>query len=210
MRAKVTPSAAARRKLFRARVAPNPSSLRGDGAPLLASVLPAADLRERGADETLLDEVREYRLGVLLGRARDCVQRKLRVVRRLVRVVDAREVLYLPLARLPVHALHVARLAHVERRVDEDFDEAVAADQRAALVARRAVRADGRAKNGAAVPRDLRRDEAYAAYVRVAVFLAEAQPLREVRAYHVAVKHRDSPAVLQELDRENLGGRRLA
>ena len=67
-----------------------------------------------------------------------------------------------------------------------------------------------RACRYAAVSRYLGGDEAYATYVPVAVFLAEAEALREVRANHVAVQHRDAAAVLKQLDGEYLCGRRLA
>src|ERR1043165_968884 len=124
--------------------------------------------------EALRDEVGEDPFGVLLGGVAEGVERDLGVERRLVRVVDAREVLDLPLARAPVHALHVAPLTLLERRVNEDLYEEVCPDQEAAFVAGRAVRADGGADDRPAVPYYLRSDEADATDVRVAVFLAEA------------------------------------
>ena len=60
---------------------------------------------------------------------------------RLVRVVDAGETFDLAAARLGVHALDVARLADLQRRVDEHFDEVVGADH--ARARRRASRGTG-------------------------------------------------------------------
>src|ERR1051326_6709536 len=72
----------------------------------------------------------------------------------------------------------VARLADVERRVDEDFDEAFAADHVADAVARRAIGAHRRADDGAAMTHDLRGDESDAEDVRVAVFFRESESFR--------------------------------
>ncbi len=96
------------------------------------------------------------------------------------------------------------------RRVHEDLDEVVAAHQVAHVVAGGAVGADGRADHRAAVAHDLRRHVADAADVDVAVFLAEAQTLGQVRAHHVAVQHRHLAAMLQQQLGQHLGGGRLA
>ena len=90
-------------------------------------------------------------------------------------------------ACLGVHALDVALLADVDRRAAIDLDE-VSLGHLAGLVADRPVRADDRAERGAAVLGDQAGDVADAPDVRVAVFLAEAQALGEVRADLVAVQ----------------------
>src|ERR1043166_56056 len=97
--------------------------MRDDGASLLARAGSLFGLAGRGPDEAFLGEVGEYPLGVLLRRVGHCVEHDFGVVRGLVGVVNAREVLDLPLARLAVHALRVARLAHVERRSEEHTSE---------------------------------------------------------------------------------------
>ena len=141
---------------------------------------------------------------------RDGVQRDLGVHRRLVGIVDAGEALDLAAAGLGVHSLGVALLAHLERRVDEHLDELIGAHHVAHIVAGRPVRADGGADDHAAVADDLRRHEADAADVDVPVFLAETQPLGEVRAHDVAVEHRHLPAVLEEELGQHLGRGRFA
>ena len=60
---------------------------------------------------------------------------------RFVGAVDAGEVLELARARLLVEALHVARLGHGERRVDEDLDELALGQHRADHLALGAERA---------------------------------------------------------------------
>src|SRR5215213_274467 len=135
---------------------------------------PLLVLLKRLPDETRFDELREDQLRVRFGRVGHRVDDEFGAERRLVRVVDAREVLDPTLAREGVHALRVARLADLQRRVHEDLEETFVAEHRAALVARRAVRADGRADDAAAVPRYLAGHEPDAADVRVAILPAEA------------------------------------
>src|SRR5207249_6494411 len=97
----------------------------------------------------------------------------------------------LPISGLRVHPFLVAGLADVQRRVDEDLDEAIGADHLAHPVARGAVGTHRRADDGAAVADDLRGHEADTEDVRVAILLREAEALREMRADDVAVEQRD-------------------
>src|SRR5439155_6278812 len=120
------------------------------------------------------------------------------------------EILDLAAARLRVHPFLVAGLADVERRVDEDLDEAVCADHLAHPVARGAVGAHRGADDGAAVADDLRGHEADAEDVRVAILLREAEAFREMRADHVAVEQRDLAPVLEQTAHHDLAGRRLS
>lgn len=92
-------------------------------------------------------EVGHDLLGVLFRRALRAVNNYLGTDRRLVRIINTSEVFDLAGAREPVHAFRVARFADLERRINEDLDETIAADQRAALVARCSVRADGSAED---------------------------------------------------------------
>src|SRR5207244_10642260 len=73
-----------------------------------------------------------------------------------------------------------------------------------------AVRADRGAHGDAAMANDLRGYEPDAPNVRIAVFLAEAEPLRKMRANDIAVEQRDLPTVLEETFGEHLGGGRFA
>src|SRR5437588_12569557 len=111
----------------------------------------------------------------LFGRERGRVECDFRMNRRLVRVVHTCEVINLAPTRSGVHALRVPPLAHLDGRVNEDFDETLSAHHAAHVVARRAVRTHGGADRDSAVAHDLGRNEADAAYVRVAVVSAEAQ-----------------------------------
>ena len=51
---------------------------------------------------------------------------------------------------------------------------------------------------------DLTGDKTDAANVCIAIFFAEAEPLRKMRAHDVPIEHRCLAAVLEQLDRENL------
>src|SRR5436190_20266181 len=79
----------------------------------------------RSAHEAAPPELVEDAAGVVGHRVAHGVQRQLGRRRRLVRIVDAGEAAELAAPRLGVEALAVARLADVERGVDEDLDEAV-------------------------------------------------------------------------------------
>ena len=93
---------------------------------------------------------------VLLG-----VEDELRVPRRLVRVVDAREALDLALERLLVEALHVSPRTLLDRGGHVDLDErAPLLDHLPRLPARRLVRGDRGGDDGAALARQPRRDPA--------------------------------------------------
>src|SRR5688500_14209591 len=97
--------------------------------------------------------------------------------RRLVRVVAACELLALAAACFGVHALDVAPLADLQRRVHEDLYEVLLADHVAHVVACGAVGADGRAQDDAPVPHYFGRNETDPTDVDVPVLLAEAEPL---------------------------------
>jgi hypothetical protein len=86
----------------------------------------------------------------------------------------------------------------------------VGADHVPNLVAGDPVGAHRRAQRDSAVSHDLGGHEADAPDVGVAVFLAEAQALRQVRAHHVAVEHGDVAPALQEKGGEDLRGGGLA
>src|SRR5262249_4007273 len=132
------------------------------------------------------------------------------VARRLVRIVNPREVLDLAAPRFGVQSLGVTLFADFQRRVNEDLDEMSSADHIPHVVARRAVRADRRADGHAAVPHDLRSDKSDAADVDVPVGFAEPQTLRKARANDVAIQQRDRAAVFEHEREENLGRRGFA
>src|SRR5512140_1434195 len=141
------------------------SAWRTTAAARTAAVRLALTASVPGTQEAPLLESR-HDARALLGRAlADGRQHDVRALRGLVRVVDAGEALQLPLARLSPEPLHVARLAKLGGRVDEDLEEPVAAHHRAHLGARGAVRADRRADRDAAVAHDLRGHPADAADV---------------------------------------------
>ena len=81
------------------------------------------------------NQIGENLLRVLFGREGNRVERDLRVDRRFVGIVDAREAGDLAAARLGIHALDIAIFADIERRVDEDLDKAILADQGAHVLA---------------------------------------------------------------------------
>ena len=163
-----------------------------------------------GRNEPELLELRDHASRRLLRREPLRVDDDLGVLRRLVRVVDAREALDLAGERLRVEAVHVAARALVERGPDVDLDErAVLLDQRACVAARLGVRRDRRDDDGAAVARDPRGDPAEPLDVRVAVLLREAEALREVRANRVAVQVLDDEAAPVHLGADVVRDRRL-
>jgi hypothetical protein len=127
--------------------------------------------------------------------------------RLLVGIADARELLDLPGTRLPVEPLHVARLAHLERRSHVDLDKIAA--QRPHPRPRRTVGADGCSDHHGAVPCHQVGDVADALDVRVAIFTREPQPLRQVRPHHVAVEHLDPLAEAPQPRRQRLCHRAL-
>jgi len=128
--------------------------------------------------------------------------------RRLVGVVNAGEALDLPGACLLVEALHVAGFADLDRGVRVHLHEAP--DERSCLVAYGAVGGDGRRDRDSTVPRDEIRDEGDPADVDVAIFLREAQTLREVLAHDVAVQDLRPNAAPRELTRDLLRDGALA
>src|SRR5262249_50257040 len=148
------------------------------------------DRARRIGDEARLAQVADDPAGVVLRARRDGVEDDVRALRRLGRVGDPGEALWLAPPSPRVHALWGPRLPDRQRRVHEDLDEAIRPDHRPPLVARRPVRADRRAHRDAAVADDLGGHEADAKDVGVAVLLAEAEPAREMRADHVAVEQR--------------------
>src|SRR5262249_25043767 len=88
-----------------------------------------------------------------------------------------------------------------------DLDEVL--DQRAALVARLAVRGDRGHDRRDAVSREEVRHEPDPQDVRVAVLLREAEPFGEVRPDDVAVEELDLHAAPTDLRQQHLGERRL-
>jgi hypothetical protein len=92
--------------------------------------------------------------------------------------------------------------------MDVDLHEVL--DHGPALVARVAVGADGADDRGDAVAGEQVRDEPDPKDVRVAVLAGEPEPLRQVRANHVAVQQLDLLVAMPELVEEHLRERRLA
>src|SRR5262249_52289801 len=116
------------------------------------------------------------------------VELELRLLRHLVRIVDAREPLEDARARLRIQTLAVARLANLERRRDVDLDEAAERlDHLAHDLARRGIGRDRRADRDAAVLGDLARDVADTLDVEIAVLLREPELARQVLAHEIAV-----------------------
>src|SRR5262245_34671896 len=113
------------RSLLREEVSIPPRCARG-------AIRSQADQRtpERGlCDDLALAEGFEHPAGRLFGRAVGRVDDHLGVLRRLVRRIDAGEVLDLALLRASVETLRIAPHALLERSVDEHLDEFVAAHQ---------------------------------------------------------------------------------
>src|SRR5690349_4868934 len=107
--------------------------------------------------------------------------------RRFVRIGDARELRDLAGDGLLVETFHVAAGHHLERALHVNLDEIVNA--RTQLLAHRPVRRNGGHYGDCAIAGEQFADEADAADVSVAIFLAEAQALAEVLAHHVAIQH---------------------
>src|ERR1044072_639317 len=131
----------------------------------------------RRKHEALSDKVSENEFCILFGCVLHRVDNDLRVMRRLVWIVDAGEVFDLSLARKTIHTLHVAFFTDVERRVDEYFDKAIRTNQRTALIAGGAIRADGSAYHPATVACDVGGNETDPPDVCVAVLLRKTESL---------------------------------
>ena len=114
------------------------------------------------------------------------------VERLLVRVRDAGKLGDFAAQRPLVEALDIAADQLVQRAADEHLDER--ADVGADLVADGPVRRDGRDDHGDVVAGQQLRHEPDPPNVGVAVLAAEAEPLREVGPYDVAVEHLDALA----------------
>lgn len=92
---------------------------------------------ESRKNKSVLQEIGDDAIGVVF------VNHDLRSKRRLIRVVNAGEVLDFTGAGEPVHTFCIARFADRQRRIDKDFHETVFADQRAAFVSQPALNFDG-------------------------------------------------------------------
>ncbi len=112
--------------------------------------------------------------------------------RRFVGIADAGEMGYVAGARFAVKTLHVAVLAHGERRVNVNLDEV--GDARAHLVTGCAKRRYRGHDNIDAVAREQLRDEADTPDIFVTVGAAESQVPAEHSPDVVAVEHFDFPA----------------
>ena len=115
-----------------------------------------------------------------------------------------------PRRALAYKPFDVTLLADFQRGIDVDFDKLIAAVHIAHIVARGDVGADRRADDDAAVPRDLGGDETDAADIDVAVFLAEAQALREMGTHHITVEDRHLATVFQQQHGQDIADRRFA
>jgi hypothetical protein len=126
----------------------------------------------------------------------------------LVRVRDSGEVLDLAREGLLVQALDVALRQHVDRALRVHLDEV--ADHLARLVADLAVRRDRGGDHGHAVAAQQVRHERDPANVGVAVLLAEAQALAQVRPDDIAVQHLHVMPALSQRRLQPLRDRRFA
>src|ERR1051325_2933407 len=132
------------------------------------------------------------------------IERELGIRRWLVWIVDPGKAFDLAFTRERVHALRIAILAYLERRIDKDLAKTIAANHRATLIARRTVRTDRGANHCATVSHNFRGDETDATNVRLAIFFAEAESFREMRTNHVAIEHGDLPSMLEQHDRQDV------
>src|SRR5258707_8087185 len=125
-----------------------------------------------------------------------------------VRVAHAREVGDLAGDGFLVEALDIAFDESIERSPREDLDEpwSLCAD----FVAHVAIWRDGRRDGNATAASDQARHISDAPDVGVAVLLREAQSLRQVRPYLVAVEQLDVPPARLELGFQRVGDGRLA
>src|SRR5215208_7560716 len=151
-----------------------------------------------GRDQVAALEVVEDLLRRLLGRLLVGLDGELGVLRRLVGVRDAGELLDLAGARLGVKALDVALLADLERGLGVDLDEPLA-HLVPCLVADVAVGRDRSGDNRDAVAREQVGDEGDAADVGVAVLLRETEALGQVLADDVAVEYLELGSAAAEL-----------
>src|SRR5438552_11784375 len=119
----------------------------------------------------------QYQLRIELGRMRDRIQADCRIHRRFVWIVDPGKAFDIAVPGLCVHALRVTRFADLQGSIDKDFNKAIGADHRAHVVARGAVRTDGRTDSRSPMAYDLGRDETDAANVQVPIFFVESQAL---------------------------------
>src|SRR3990170_1154689 len=137
------------------------------------------------------------------------VQDQLRVLRRLVRIVDPGEARDLAGERLLVQALRVAVLRELlHRGVHVDLDEL--ADELTVRVPGGPIRADRAADRRDAVAGEQVRDEPDPQDVRIAVLLGEPEALAQVLADDVAVQDLGLETPSLELVIEHLGDRGLA
>src|SRR5579883_970181 len=103
----------------------------------------------------------------------DRVQRNLRMLRRLVRVVNPGEALDLPPPCAGVHPLGIPLLADLQRCIHEHLHEMVAAHHVAYLASRSAIGANSRTDHCATVAHDFCSYESNAPDINTAFLLAE-------------------------------------
>src|SRR5690606_32040137 len=101
------------------------------------------------------------------------------------------------LARFRIQSLDIALFTDLYGRVHVHRNE-ILADHLASLIARGPIGTDRGADHSSARADDLTRNEANPQDIRIAVFLAEAQALREVRADYIAIEDRDLTTPLQQ------------
>src|SRR3989338_1802844 len=163
--------------------------------------------RPRGRNPPVLFQVREDRLEAVLFRLLSGIHHNFCFQWRLVRVRDAGEVLELAGQRLLVEPFDIPPGQLLDRALHVHFDEL--ADLLTVVVANLAVGRDRRADGHDPVARQQLADIADALDVRVAVLLAEPQPLAEVREDLIAVENFHLEPPVAQLLGEMIRQRRL-
>src|ERR1700755_319415 len=115
-----------------------------------------------------------------------------------VRGVHSADVDDLPIARPSIQPLRIALLAEGERRIDEDFDEAVRADAGPARLARIPERTDDSADGDAAADDDLARELADSPHVGATIGIRISEVRRQALSDVVTVEHLDAERHLLE------------
>src|SRR5215472_10535749 len=155
-------------------------------------------------------QVRHHEIGGLLGAELGRVDADLGMLRRLVRGVDAGEVLELPAAGLAIEPLDVAAFGHGERRVDEHLEELPRLEQGAGHAPLGAERRDERYQYDEPRIDHEARDLRHAADVLDAILRGEPQILVETVAHVVAVEEVSMAAERRQLLLDAIRDGRLA
>src|ERR1051326_820628 len=146
------------------------------------------------SDKTLVSQMIEYQACVLFRINRNCLQNNLGHFWSFVRIIDAREANNFAAPSFCVHSLGISFFTNLNRRVDEHFNEPIYSNHISHVISGGAIRTNRGANGDAAVSDNFRRHKANTPNISVAIFFAEPEAFRKMRADNVTIKHSHSAA----------------